>query len=282
MREPVLANQVDDEQLAERAYSTLSEPLLPPNEAAFLRSEFDRIYGSQGSGWYNAFNDPEPGPRREADAVLAEHLHPALSKVFVGYEPFLSTYLVKWPGGEEHANFLYLHRDWMYIEETEIDRTFVVFLALQDITEHNGAVQVLPRGNNLDQMLRGTGIVAPWLSHGDVLRPRMVPLPMRIGEAAVWDGAIVHSSGPNRSAEPRVAVGVWLRPTGRQLVHYRRLDATTATRHLVDPDFFRRETSHSVDGTLSTDPDAVEVPIREVELNSEALAEVLALIEPGG
>jgi hypothetical protein len=179
--------------------------------------------------------------------------------------------LVKWPGKEEHSNFLYLHRDWMYIDESGGDRTYVAFVALEEITDANGAVHVLPRGNDLDRMLRGTGMVAPWLRHGDVIRPRMRALDLGPGDAAVWDGAIVHSPGPNLTDTPRVAVGIWLRPTGRQLLHYRRVSDTEAVRHLVEPRFFLTASSHTIEDDLSDDAEIERRPIAEVDLSAEEL-----------
>lgn len=254
----VLSDEHDDERLRADGYTALSTPLLDPLSAAELRELFGRVHGWGTRGWYNAFNDGDLVTRRVLDRELRDHLLEPVRARFTGFEPFFFTYLVKWPGAERDANFLFLHQDWMYVDESHGDRSFVVFLALEDITESNGRLHMLPGGHHLSGGIRGSRLIAPWLCHDGLLRSEMVPLPLEVGHAAVWDGAIVHCSEVNRSPMPRAAVGVWMRPRTKHLVHYRRLDDRLAARHDISEEFFAQQTPTTLDERLSQRaPDAV-------------------------
>jgi hypothetical protein len=274
-RTPVLRDAADDGFLAAHGYCSVATPLISTHVAAHLRAEFGRLHGWAGSGWYNAFNVPDLDTRRRCSDVLRRHLETDLARTFVGFEPFLYTYLVKWPGTDQNENFLFLHRDWMYVDESDGTRSFVVFLALEDIGPANGQILVLPGGVDIDDALRGSSLIAPWLEHDDVIRPHLVPVPLRTGQCAIWDGAIVHCSEQNRTEAPRVAVGVWMRPVGRPLVHYRRVDQELAERHDISPELFATFTPDTIDAHLATRRPAATLPSGEVDFSPEELAAIL-------
>lgn len=109
--------------------------------------------------------------------------------------------------------------DWMYIDERRGDRSFILYIALEDQMAENGAIRFLPRSHRLHGPLCGTRLIWPWLMNRNVIRDRQLELPLRAGEAAVWDNSLIHSSGPNSSGELRLAVGVWFRPVEVGLAH---------------------------------------------------------------
>jgi hypothetical protein len=66
---PVLRDPEADRELADLAATRLRTPLISPTETAPLRDAFGEIYGWNGGGWYNAFNDPDPVARQRAELV---------------------------------------------------------------------------------------------------------------------------------------------------------------------------------------------------------------------
>jgi hypothetical protein len=153
----------------------------------------------------------------------------------VEHEPFLRNYLCKWPGDDSD---LYLHRDWMYVDEVGEARTYVVWIPLVDVTSANGPLQVLPRSHRIDRSLRGSHLNAPWVADDDLVRHRLVSVTARVGEAVVFDNALVHCSPVNAEARPRLVAAVALRPPGAPLVHHRGNEDGSASRWEVDEAFF--------------------------------------------
>jgi Phytanoyl-CoA dioxygenase (PhyH) len=208
--------------------------VLAADEAAALRDEFGRLHGWSGEGFHADLTVPDPAYRRTVGEALGEVLEPRVVPLFTDHQPFLYNYVCKFPGADSE---LYLHRDWMYVDERLGHRTHVVWTALEDIVGHNGQLQVLRGSHRLDHSLRGTELNASWMQHDSVIRERLESVPVRAGEAVIFDNALVHCSYPNLTDRPRVAAPVALRPASAPLVHFRRVDPATAVRYDVDGDF---------------------------------------------
>ena len=102
-------------------------------------------------------------------------------------------------------------------------------------------VRVVPRSHLLPGGPCGTKAIWPWLRFRDELRARSVAVPLKAGEAAIWDNRLIHMSFDNNSATPRLAVGMWCHRSGGSLVHF----ARTESGYLqfdVDEQFFLEET----------------------------------------
>lgn len=276
---PDMTDASEREALRRDHYAVLSEPLLSDAACHELREAFGRIVGWGDRGWYNAFNDPDLTTRRQAEGAILDAIAPALTREFGGFEPFLVTYLTKWSGDDRDANFTYLHRDWMYVDERTDERTFVVFVALEPIDDTNGQVWILPGSALLDDDLRGSDMSAPWLTDDDTLRPRLRPVPLATGQAVVWDAAIAHGTGQNLAPRPRVALGIWLRRRGTQLVHFRRRDNEWAERHEITPEFFAEMTPPTIDAALAACDPAEIVAVGASAVDGQQLRHALDGIE---
>jgi beta-hydroxylase len=236
-------------------------PLISRGAAAELRDRYAELSGFARSGFASDLVVDDIEYRRKVDDTIAAALDEAAAAAFVGYEPFLRNFLCKYPGADSE---LYLHRDWMYIDERQGGRTYAVWVALEDIDTDNGQLRVLRRSHTMDRSLRGTSLTGSFLEHEDLIRPRLLSVPVRAGEAVIFDNALVHCSYPNHTAVPRVAAAVGLKPVGTPLIHFRRIDDRTAARYDIDAGFFLSETPQ---GLIARAPD---LPIAEtVELLPE-------------
>lgn len=251
--------------------------VLGATEAAELRSQYGQIHGWSGDGFEVDFWSDDDHYRRRASEVISEAVDEPLSALFRGYRPFLRNYLVKWPGEREANGFPEgPHRDWMYTDERAGQRSYVAWIALEDITGHNGQLRVVRGSHQLDDALRGTNIVTPWLEDSDPWNERMVSVPVLAGEAVITDAATVHGSYFNLTDAPRVAAAVAMAPTSAPLVHYRYTgDDDTAQRFDVDESFF---VSQSAPGLLVEPPNrpspGIE-PIRSRHLAARDMASTL-------
>ena len=102
-----------------------------------------------------------------------------------------------------------LHQDAAYLT-TEPESLVLAFLALDDMDQDNGALQVVP-GTHRDPLHQtlamGPGGFVPVAGQAPperLYRPRL--LPMRRGAAAFIHGRTLHASGPNHSPHPRRAL----------------------------------------------------------------------------
>ena len=245
-----------------------------PDVVDELRAGFGELHGWEGEGFHADLTVDDPSYRQATSERIAARLDERVTALFVDHQPFLRNYICKFPGAD---SALYLHRDWMYVDErrdgrTFVSRTFVAWTALEDITGHNGQLQVLRGSHRIDTSLRGTDLVAPWIEREDVIRARLETIPVRAGDCIVFDNALVHCSYPNHTDRPRVVAAVAMRPRQAPLVHVRRRDASTAERFDVDDRFFLDYTPQEL---LAAPPDlpVVEtVADDQVELDDDDLA----------
>lgn len=192
-----------------------------------------------GTGFHADLTSTDVAYRMAVRDEAAPAVADAIRHWFPGYEPFLYNYVVKWPG--EHSE-LYLHQDWMYVDERKGASTFVVWIPLQDVTGHNGQIQVLRGSHLFDRSLRGTDLTADWVDDDDLVRPHLEAVPAETGEAVVMNNALVHCSYPNNTEEPRAVLAVGIKPIGEPLVYFRRHDDSTAYRYNIDAEFLYRYT----------------------------------------
>lgn len=213
--------------------------VLEPHVAAALRARYESLGPAEGAGFISDFVRTDLDYRRAADDAIADVLDAPSRALFTTHEPFMHNFLCKYPGSDSS---LYLHRDWMYVDERAGDRTYAVWVALEDITGDNGQLRVLRGSHEIERDLRGTDLVASWIDQADVLEPRLLSVPVAAGEGLVFDNGLVHSSYPNHTERPRLAAAVGMRPTGVPLVHFRRIEAHRAVRYDVTAEFFLEET----------------------------------------
>jgi hypothetical protein len=265
-----LLDRADDRRLRRDGFVVF--PLLGPEDVSRARAEFARLHGWKGRGFHADLNVPDPAYRREVGEVLSGLLADRVTACFDGYRPFLYNFLCKFPGADSE---LYLHRDWMYVDERQGDRTYVAWIALEDVAGDNGRLQVLPGSHRLDDRLRGSRIVAPWIDHEDVIRPRLRSLSVRAGDCVVLDNALVHCSLANLADEPRLVAAVGMRPLTAPLVHFRRVDDSSAAFHRVEEDFFCTYTPADLE--RGAPPVAVEtrVPAGQRPLSERHLATII-------
>lgn len=269
-RRPVLVDPRWDVQLRRDGFVKVQLDLGDAVER--VRDGYGELHGWQGSGFEPDLVNDDLDYRRDASALLSKALDGPASSLFVEHVPFLRNYLCKWPGVD---SALYLHRDWAYVDERKDQRTYVVWVPLEHVDGHNGQLQVLRRSHRIDSMQRGTSLEAPWIDHDDVIRERLETVPVRLGEAIVFDNALVHCSFPNNTDRPRLVAAVALRPPTAPLIYWRRGPDGSALRHDVDDEFFLRMTPPGLIATPTDLPVAERVAVADRPLTAEQLAELL-------
>jgi ectoine hydroxylase-related dioxygenase (phytanoyl-CoA dioxygenase family) len=246
-------------------------PLIDRASAERLREQYGTLHGWQGSGFEADLTNPDAAYRRRVSEMLGKSLDEVVGDHFADFDPYTRVYLCKWPG---QGSDLYLHRDWMYVDEESGDRSYVVWIALQDVTAEEGQIQVLRHSHRIDRMLRGTHLNAEWIQHEEVIRERLLTVPVSAGEALVMDNGLVHCSLANHGGEPRVVAAVGMRPREANLVHYMRRDERTAARLAVDEDFFLSRTPGDLMAAAPPEG-AVTVPTAERPLSASDLVKRL-------
>jgi ectoine hydroxylase-related dioxygenase (phytanoyl-CoA dioxygenase family) len=109
---------------------------------------------------------------------------------------------LKLPGG---AGFPW-HQDWSCCWRAHTDELVTCFIYLDDSTEDNGCLKVVPRshaGKGIRPFREGSEFA---IQITDEDRERVTPLPLSAGDMIAFDPYLLHYSAPNRTHHPRRAI----------------------------------------------------------------------------
>lgn len=174
-----------------------------------LRSRLLETIGPIGAGFSSSVMVRRRLRRQVHDLIVAA-VAPALATLLRDYRVVLASSIVRAPHSDDGD--LPLHQDWSFVDETSA-RSMGVWMPLQDVTTDNGCLRVLPGSHRHRQPLRAVGSGFRYAQFENALLERhLVDLPLNSGEAVLFDHRLIHGSRPNRSLEPRVAVGLVLLP----------------------------------------------------------------------
>jgi ectoine hydroxylase-related dioxygenase (phytanoyl-CoA dioxygenase family) len=202
-------------------------PLLSPDEVAAVRERFFDIYNRRDAGadslglkqgYHVSLDHPDRDYRRQAEALVREILAPRAAALLRGYRFLLGAFLLK-PSG---AGPLAVHRDWTMTADP-LQTSLNCWCPLVDVDGRNGALALLPGSHAcLPDNVHGPGM-AQYLQFDPQRLMRLSHIvPLKAGEAVLFDYRMLHGSMPNTTLEARPAIGAGFVPeTARPMLHVR-------------------------------------------------------------
>lgn len=194
--------------------------IVPVDDSALLeqaRKAHQALPAIESGRFHSSLQIPNPEYRRASSAALAPLAAHMIGRWLNNYELLSASFVCKTPGVSSNV---VPHQDWTFIDESR-GPTLNIWCPLVDVDKRNGALHILKGSHNLGHTIRGT--LTPFAFQkviGSLTFDRLEYLPMKAGEALIYDVRLVHSSPPNTSPEIRVAAGLGAIPAGVQRVHY--------------------------------------------------------------
>lgn len=186
--------------------------------AARLRARWDELGVGDETPYFTTNIHTDRATARGIDQALKAELAPGLAEALPDHEAFLAAFIFK----GAHSGSVGLHPDWTYTDERH-HRTTLFWCPLVDTGADNGTLHVVPGSHRWVRGLRGSGDFASAVEDvEDLLLERAVSVPLRVGEAVVYDAALIHGSPPNTTDRPRPVAAVACAPRGAPLVHFHR------------------------------------------------------------
>ncbi len=203
-----------------------------------LRDEVASLYRGERSGFHSTLMSRDHEYRMSVLPSIGPAVDPFLGSLLERYEIFAASLTVKWPDDESE---LPPHQDWTMVDEERF-RSVAVWCPLVDTDESNGALRVLPGSQKILDHLRCSPAnpVEIIAEEGLITIDELELVPARAGQAIIFDNAVLHGSGPNRSGVWRPAVTLACKPVEAQLLHHYLADPATSEveRFEVDREFF--------------------------------------------
>lgn len=206
-------------------------------------------------GFYQTLNNdhiPEFGFHVSLDNASGEFVAGVMSKiksvvgraadnVFSNYKIFTSSFVVK---EQNPISIVPPHQDWSFTDEDQGYVSATVWTALVDTDMNNGAMGVILGSHKFFDHHRASPapeFKAPFDSYMFSVFPYIKLIPMKAGQALVFNNKTLHASPPNISNEVRLAVGFGVTQADAPMRHYYLkpgTDGKTLLEYEIDDYFF--------------------------------------------
>ena len=187
--------------------------------------------------------------KKEVCNAINNIIYPASQKYLNKYKYLLTSFMTK----EKKANEFDIHQNWTFVEEDKFT-SLVIWIPLQDVSEHNGTLYFVEGSDKWDKGIRGNNI--PWMyeSQKESLLQNMIAVPMKKGDAVIFDDATIHYTSPNFSTSPRISIAQVMIPEEANPIFYTfNQKNNTIDKYAIDDSFYITFMNKVKDNTLLND-----------------------------
>jgi ectoine hydroxylase-related dioxygenase (phytanoyl-CoA dioxygenase family) len=167
---------------------------------------------------------------------------PKIAPYLVDYKLITASYVIKDPNPK---GVVPPHQDWTFVEDETQHCSVTCWISLVDTNMENGCMGVIKGSNNYFNSVRPSPspqVPSPLAKHMFSLFPYFDLIPMKAGEALIFDNRTFHASPPNITNFPRLAVGLSFTQATAELRHYYLKPGTKnrLLKYKIDTDFFTK------------------------------------------
>lgn len=165
--------------------------------------------------YYISVFDKNDVHKKKVDEIISCFVKPGTGQMMIDYEVFYSNFMIKFPGdGQIEA-----HQDFNFVDET-IYTAFNLWCPLVDTSSQNGGLYVIPGSHNVFTTQRGPNIPKALTQYNQTLKKYAQFIPLKKGQAIIFDHKLIHYSPPNQTDEVRIAIQSVLKPCESPALHY--------------------------------------------------------------
>lgn len=188
------------QQLETEGYVSLS--FCSEDELSRLKEVFASVNVDATSPFWSSSFLSDTNFKKELSSSVNAILSKSTSRILAGHKPLGSTFLVKQPGVYSEMP---IHQDWTVVDETKYG-SYTIWMPLRETNSTNGCMQVIPGSHKLNGQLRCPSLPVAFEGIRQELRSYLIDVPLKAGEAILFNHSLMHASPANRTSEPRVAV----------------------------------------------------------------------------
>jgi hypothetical protein len=199
---------------------------------------------------YVRFEDQYSGPfhtthfstdktyKREVHNAITDIVFPLAAGYLSDFKPLFGNFMIKNP---DPSVAMFMHADWAYVDEERF-RSVAIWIPLIDVDETNGCLGIIEGSHKVTNPIRGPQIRQSSQQHELEWERRYGRLlPMKAGDAIIYDHGLLHYSHPNKTDKPRPALNFSLAPSAATpLLHYCGFEGSDQIDmySVSDPDFY--------------------------------------------
>lgn len=194
--------------------------------------------------YYSTIDSYDPVYKHHVNVAIRTAASRSAERVLADYRPLTGNFVIKRKGRKSKVH---MHFDISCIDEEQME-SCVLWMPLADVTEANGALQMMPGSHRFMNKIRGPGVRRYYEPlYSEFERHWMKVVPMKAGDALLFINRLLHYSPPNQDSETRVAARIDFIPREADaLMYYWRpgmLEQDVAVYHIEDDfyEHFRKE-----------------------------------------
>ena len=220
MIRPLFLDPVLQQQFEEKGW--VKVPMLDLTEVADLLNFYGELDKSHipDYGFHVSLDNRGVGYAAKVIDKLNQVITPKANKFLERHKVFTGSFVVK--EANKPSGIVPPHQDWTFVDENKYaSATF--WVALVDTNMDNGALGVIEGSNNFFDHPRASPapeFKAPFDAHMFSIFPYLKLIPMKAGEALIFNNATMHASPPNTTDQARIAAAIGVCHEEAQLYHY--------------------------------------------------------------
>jgi len=201
---------------AEHAYCIV--PLFSAGEVTELEKIYHQNRVNEQAAVEITIKNPDAGLNRKIRDLMAAIALPRINQFLDNYRMLHAGYIAKIPG---KPSAIKLHQDSTFVDES-LYSALNIWCPLTDVDEKNGALWIINHSNNFYSGLRGQPFKEfDFNDIGDeVIAKYGQMIPLKAGEAIIYDTALLHYSKPNITQNVRLVCNVVVVPAEAQAFYY--------------------------------------------------------------
>lgn len=138
-----------------------------------------------------------------------------IPEYFDDYQLGGGVFIMKGSGEESVSS---LHQDFNVVDESKYT-SLTIWVPLIDVDEHNGCIQIVAGSHKWFNSIRSFNMPSFFLDF-ELVAERLTAVPLRKGDAVVFNHSVFHGSKPNYSSNYRPAASFSLISSGAIPIHY--------------------------------------------------------------
>jgi ectoine hydroxylase-related dioxygenase (phytanoyl-CoA dioxygenase family) len=211
-------------------------PFLNEAEVNTLSSLFYKLHKQVPENFYSTTFSASPELKEEINEQTNRVFGSKTDQLFGNIKKLGSSFLCKAPG---EGGKMHVHQDWTVVDESKFC-SVTVWVPLVDTSEKNGAIRVLRGSHRFTDTLRAPTLPSEYAGLQNEIWDEMELLPMKAGEAFIFNHALLHASSVNKTDKERLAITYGVIPAEAGLMLYHLNENKKLEKYLMPDDMFQR------------------------------------------
>ena len=185
-------------------------------EIVYVLEQFEAKTKWSNEGFFRSILTSIEGYNKWANTLLEPFGKRFIEQYMINYEVIASSFMVK---GKGKDSFIHAHQDTTFVDETKY-ASFNIWIPLVDVNYKNGAISIMKGGHRIPFSIRGSNTPDTLQNQSDFTPDKLTYVPMKAGQALVYDHRCIHVSPANKSGKTRPVMTIGIVPQNTPIFHY--------------------------------------------------------------